>query len=78
MNILAHKCLFGTGETTFALQVEWGAYWRLPAVVTLDHFSMLDIGGRECRKPCPCYMQLYAASWLFEPPLMMLSVAVLH
>ena len=30
------------GEVTAALQVEWDAYWKLPAVVATDRFSILD------------------------------------
>ena len=41
-NIVAHKSLFRTGDITFALQVEWDAYWKLPAVVAVDNFSILD------------------------------------
>ena len=44
-NIVAHKCLFYTGEITRALQVEWDAYWKLPPVVAIDRFRIGDWWG---------------------------------
>ena len=75
-NILAHQCLFYIGEITPALQVEWDAYWKLPSLVTTDICSILNWEGMS--EILPCCTLLYSASWLFQPPLVMLILAPPH